>query len=340
MKNRGRIALLIGALFILGTGSITAYQSMSSTVAIVDDGKVTQYETQDLYVGDVLKSQEIVLGENDSVSPSIDEKVEDGTKIVIERWTPIVTLTVNGETNTFKTKAKTVGEVLLARNITMPEGSESSIPLLTEVTDGLNIEIKTRDVSKEVVQEEIPFETQVETTTALAAGVEQVLTEGKSGVKETVVEIVRFGGEIISQTAINEEVIMEPQTEIIQKGIQNALTCTNTGKIYEYKQAYTMQATAYTDIPGDRWEGITASGMPTFVGMVAVDPSVIPLGTIVYVEGYGIGIAGDTGGAIKGHKIDLFMQSSKEVYSFGRQTKKVYILSDQTIDVRSERSAY
>ena len=81
--------------------------------------------------------------------------------------------------------------------------------------------------------------------------------------------------------------------------------------------------------------------MTTFVGMVAVDPKVIPLGTKIYVEGYGIAIAGDTGGAIKGNIIDLFFNTNKECYQFGRQHGlNVYVLKDQNVDVRSERKAY
>lgn len=72
-----------------------------------------------------------------------------------------------------------------------------------------------------------------------------------------------------------------------------------------------MEATAYTDDVASqgKWVGQTASGLKPQVGVVAVDPRVIPLGTKLYIEGYGEAIAGDTGGAIKGHKIDLFFNS-------------------------------
>lgn len=83
----------------------------------------------------------------------------------------------------------------------------------------------------------------------------------------------------------------------------------------------TMEATAYND-PG----GITASGTRTRVGAVAVDPRVIPLGTRLYIEGYGYATAEDTGGAIKGNIIDLYMNSNSEVYNWGRRPVKVTIL--------------
>lgn len=61
--------------------------------------------------------------------------------------------------------------------------------------------------------------------------------------------------------------------------------------------------------------------------LIAVDPNVIPLGSKVWVEGYGIAIAGDTGGAIKGHRIDILMPSHKAAVSFGRRTVKIKVLN-------------
>ncbi len=338
MKNRSRIAFLIGALFLLGTGSITAYQALSHTIAIVDDGKVNQYETLDVSVGDVLESQGIVLGENDTVTPSIETELEDGTKIVINRWYPVVALTVDGETTTLKVKEDTVATFLASRGILLTQDTACSVPATTKITDGLAVEVKTTEVTVETVEEVMPFETETHYTTELAAGVVEVVTQGIDGKKEKTMEIVRFGGEIASETIQNETVLIAPQTEVVREGIQNTIVDPSTGKRYVYTKELTLEATAYTDIPGDRWEGITASGMPTFVGMVAVDPKVIPLGTILYVEDYGIAIANDVGGAIKGYDIDLFMNTSKEVYNFGRRNKQVYILEDQTIDVRAERA--
>lgn len=89
---------------------------------------------------------------------------------------------------------------------------------------------------------------------------------------------------------------------------------------------YSMTATAYTG------NGFTATGLkpvrdPNGLSTIAVDPSVIPLGSKVHVEGYGYAIASDTGGAIKGNKIDLYMNSEAECLSFGRRTVTVTIIA-------------
>jgi len=67
-------------------------------------------------------------------------------------------------------------------------------------------------------------------------------------------------------------------------------------------------------------------GVMPYVGGVAVDPKVVPLGTDLFVEGYGYAKAVDTGGLIKGNRIDVFLETSKECYNWGRRNVKVYIL--------------
>ncbi|WP_260412522.1 peptidoglycan-binding protein [Alkalihalobacillus sp. TS-13] len=97
----------------------------------------------------------------------------------------------------------------------------------------------------------------------------------------------------------------------------------------EEQKTLTMEATAYT-ANCDGCSGVTATGIDLNANpdqkVVAVDPDVIPLGTEVYVEGYGRAVAGDTGGAIDGNKIDLYMQSDEDATNFGKQQVEVTIL--------------
>jgi len=92
----------------------------------------------------------------------------------------------------------------------------------------------------------------------------------------------------------------------------------------------TMEASAYT-ASCKGCTGITATGINLKENpntkVISVDPSVIPLGSKVNVEGYGVAIAGDTGGAIKGNRIDVFIPNKQDAINFGRKQVKVTILN-------------
>ena len=92
-----------------------------------------------------------------------------------------------------------------------------------------------------------------------------------------------------------------------------------------YTQVLGMEATAYLPTDGSV-EGITAIGIPATYGIVAVDPEIIPLGTRVYIPGYGEALAADTGGAIYGYRIDLCMEDYWQAMDFGRRTVTVFVL--------------
>jgi len=86
-------------------------------------------------------------------------------------------------------------------------------------------------------------------------------------------------------------------------------------------ETITFEATAYT------WTGYrTATGTWPSRGTVAVDPNVIPLGSVLYVEGYGPAVAADTGGDIKGQRVDLYMDTEHECWQWGRRKVEVRVL--------------
>lgn len=142
--------------------------------------------------------------------------------------------------------------------------------------------------------------------------------------------ILIFGTPNVGNT--NEETglgVVEQETVVVQQSIPSV-----EEPVLSYRErleqmasrgevrTLTVRATAYTHT-GNR----TATGIYPYVGVIAVDPNYIPLGTKVYVEGYGVAIAADTGGLIKGNKIDLFMDSESECDEWGIQTRKLYILN-------------
>lgn len=95
-------------------------------------------------------------------------------------------------------------------------------------------------------------------------------------------------------------------------------------------RTFSVEATAYTAYCTG-CSGITATGVNLKANpnakVIAVDPNVIPLGTKVYVEGYGYAVAADTGGAIKGNKIDIHVPTKNQAYSWGRRTVKITIVN-------------
>jgi 3D (Asp-Asp-Asp) domain-containing protein len=158
-----------------------------------------------------------------------------------------------------------------------------------------------------------------------------VVRKGKQGEKEVTIKMVYEDGKEVSKKIVSEKVLSEPVNGVVEEGVKTTLV-TSRGQI-NFSKAISMSATAYDATfescgkhPGDPQYGITYSGLKVRPGIVAVDPRVIPLGTWLYVDGYGEALAADIGGAIKGNKIDLYYESPADVRKFGRRPVKVYIL--------------
>ena len=149
--------------------------------------------------------------------------------------------------------------------------------------------------------------------------------------------VVYENGKEISRKLIGETIKKQPVQKIVAMGALSVYTPSRGVKV-PYTSSIRMRSTAYTanyadtgKDPGDAYFGITASGTVAKrnegnYSSVAVDPRVIPLGTRLYVEGYGYAVAEDTGGAIKGNRIDLFFDSSSEVDSWGVKWINVYVV--------------
>lgn len=134
-----------------------------------------------------------------------------------------------------------------------------------------------------------------------------------------------------SETIINDLNIHNKNIE--EKKVDDALSITNSDNIKiesnptnNYKEVYTMMSTAYA---GDTitYMGTTPVRDPDGISTIAVDPSIIPLGSKVYIPGYGLAIASDTGGLINGNRIDLFLNSEDECINWGVQTVSLYLIA-------------
>ncbi|MBG9736564.1 3D domain-containing protein [Paenibacillus alvei] len=124
----------------------------------------------------------------------------------------------------------------------------------------------------------------------------------------------------------------------VQQAAPKNVVQMSSGRTATYKKTLNMRATAYTAHPSEngKWGAVDALGNALKLGTVAVDPKVIPLGTKLYITGYDfkhlptggmVAVATDTGGAIKGKKVDIFVPVSKQTgNTFGVQDVKVYVL--------------
>ncbi|OIK16174.1 peptidoglycan-binding protein [Bacillus sp. MUM 116] len=156
-----------------------------------------------------------------------------------------------------------------------------------------------------------------------------------------ITDLIHPGLDLIYFEGVNEKNVSETNTKKNDQSDQSADTKGNTEKSKEQvstqsvKQVdaakqITVKATAYTascaGCSGITKTGINIKENPN-AKVIAVDPSVIPLGSKVYVEGFGEAIAGDTGGAIKGNRIDVFIPSQADAINFGVKHLKVTILN-------------
>lgn len=125
--------------------------------------------------------------------------------------------------------------------------------------------------------------------------------------------------------------VESPEPAVVGQGQADVHVLTVDGRRYLYLRVLTMLATAYNGSVSMNgpWGAVSAwTGQPLRRGDVAVDPAVIPLGTPLYVQGYGPAVADDTGAAISGDRIDLFLPvSSAQVAQYGMRWVKVWVLA-------------
>ena len=192
-------------------------------------------------------------------------------------------------------------------------------------------------------QEKIQYKITTKKNPFIQKGWKIWLREGRYGYKKAVYnKIELFGNEIQNKPVYETEVIKKPISAFLINGTSNKSNPISVPKECYAHYAYDMESTAYDPSPESNsleWAGITALGWHTRYGIAAVDPKVIALRSLIFVEGYGFAWAGDTGGDIKGKRIDLCYNTTKEALSWGRRKTKVYILSGKSWDFFRNKTA-
>jgi 3D (Asp-Asp-Asp) domain-containing protein len=242
-----------------------------------------------------------------------------------EKTTKSVTLIINGTNNYYQTNEKTVGDFLLSAGVEFDESAKINEDESAEIYDNMEIDVVQNEVKDVEYKEILQYKTEIEYSDELEVGTSQVKTNGAEGEKKITVSTVYTDGEA-GESSKKEEIVKEPVNQVVVVGTKKKVVPDTK---YGYTDIITMSATAYAPVVEccGKDDGITANGSYAGRGVVAVDPTVIPLGTKLYVQGYGFCVAADTGGAIKGNKIDLCYNTYQEALNYGRKDVKVYILS-------------
>lgn len=215
----------------------------------------------------------------------------------------------------------TVGELMGKLGITVGEDNRCSMTSDSVLSADGTVDIQTVTYETVSKEEAIPYETEYVDVRTIPKGSTKVNVKGENGVKTYTYKCTLVNGVEESRELVSEAVTTKPKTRVMYRGVGG--TVTSQGKTYNYSYYIDVKATVYNIV------GTTASGLPTSTSVMAVDPRVIPLGSRCVVTGgsgdYGYRIAADTGGAIKGNKIDLWYPAGT-FNGFGWRSTRVYIL--------------
>ncbi|MBE7023683.1 MAG: DUF348 domain-containing protein [Ruminococcaceae bacterium] len=359
VSSPARRNILISSIFVLLSVSVVCTTLLTCKHITIVDGECSEKEivTFKKNVEDVLKAEGFVLGTSDKLSVDMKSSLENNMTIQIYRAYP-VSITEKGKTTQHMATRRIVRDVLAELGYEAKETDKITPALDKKVSDF--DEIVLVHLTEKVIEaiEEIPYESTERKNNTLASGTRKVVQRGKPGEKTVSYKVFYEDGVEVRRETVEEKVVTEAIAQITEIGTKQSISSvkktapspstkvaqataavkTSRSGNLSYSRVIPMNATAYDasscgKSPSHPAYGITATGMRAGYGVVAVDPRVIPLGSKLYIESadgsyiYGSAVAADTGGAIKGNRIDLCFNSRSEAISFGRRQVKVYILN-------------
>jgi 3D (Asp-Asp-Asp) domain-containing protein len=247
-----------------------------------------------------------------------------------------ITVYRGGKKTSYFTFAHKVNDVIKERGIKANFGSKPdsielkesetkyyntmSVALDADVFDGMSIIIYENSIAKTAEFRKIPAPLIKEWDVFLDNGQERILKAGSDGlIKSTIVTEIK-DGIVISRQKTGSQIVVKERPVMVASGSYTQISRGMNNRRFGKPQRFEATAYSYT---GHR----TAVGAKTRRGIVAVDPRVIKMGTRMFIKGYGFGVAADTGGAIKGKKIDLYFENYHDAVKWGRKPVDVYFVS-------------
>lgn len=345
---RRKINLLRTALILIPTVVILvmflSVQVFAKNTYVITDGSRTfTYSTFATDPGKVLNEAGLELDDDDTYTTHVNA----GTSAITVRRSQSITIEQYGQALTVSSFGETVDELLTRMNIVLEDTDVLSVSGDMATYDGMNFRIDQVLNLEQSYTSPISYETTYCYDASLPAGTEAVLTAGVSGEMLCTATVTYVNGVETARTVHSEVVATAPITEVIAIGtasvdavnpsempiIGEDYIILPTGEVLTYTDTMSVGATAYYCEPWER--GITYSGTKARVGEIAVDPSVIPLGTRMFIisdDGayvYGIAIAEDTGYLIDGTRVDLYFNTREECVEFGYRECTVYFLGTE-----------
>jgi uncharacterized protein YabE (DUF348 family) len=301
------------------------------------NGKNTEAWTTADTVGEFLKENKLEVKEHDQIKPGLKATLKDEGKVTLKSAVP-VKLVVGGKPQQVWTTSTTVADLLKQQNVTLGKLDRVEPAASTKLESTMQVNIIRVEKVTDVVEEETPYATVKRNDGSLVKGTEKVVSEGTKGKVSKRYEVVMENGKEVSRKLLTTEQTADSKDRVIAVGTKAKAPAPAPAKRAVVSRGndkpssgrvITVSSTAYTaNCAG--CSGITATGFNLKANpnakVIAVDPSVIPLGSKVYVEGYGYAIASDTGGAIKGNKIDVFFSSQSKAVAWGRKTITIRII--------------
>jgi len=325
-KTWQRFFIACSALVLIGTLTAVALHQQHFEVCISAWDREVHLVTRAKTVGEALKQANIMLSSGDLVEPSIETKIQDGMKISVERSQPVFVFSA-GQVRTVLTAAKTVSSVLEQAGVTVGPDDITYPGLGEKVPSDNRIRVVKVTFGEVTEEKQIPYDTVKQEDPSLEAGLTRLKKEGTPGIMKVTYTVRYEDGKEVSRQEKSSVRVKDPSSRIVLVGTSRQVS--RGGENIRFERALEVTATAYcpcTICCGPYANGYTHTGIPARKGVIAVDPAVIPLGTRVYVEGYGFAVAADTGSAIKGQRVDVCFDTHPEALSWGMRKVKVYIL--------------